>query len=108
MFCSNCGRQLPDGTKFCNNCGAQLAEDKAEPKPEATPQKPEKAGKKKPNLVVILAVAACAFLLGKFVIAPSMTSDSGKENTPSQTVTPSQQKPSADKNNSGNTTSNAA
>ena len=23
MFCSNCGTQLPDGTKFCNNCGAQ-------------------------------------------------------------------------------------
>ena len=25
MFCSNCGTNVPDGTKFCPNCGAQLA-----------------------------------------------------------------------------------
>ena len=24
MFCSNCGAQLPDGSKFCNKCGARL------------------------------------------------------------------------------------
>lgn len=22
MFCSNCGKQLPDDAKFCNYCGA--------------------------------------------------------------------------------------
>ena len=22
-FCSQCGTQVPDGTKFCPNCGAQ-------------------------------------------------------------------------------------
>ena len=26
MFCSNCGAQVPDGTKFCPNCGAQIAQ----------------------------------------------------------------------------------
>lgn len=24
MFCSNCGTQLPDGSKFCSNCGTSL------------------------------------------------------------------------------------
>jgi uncharacterized membrane protein len=26
MFCTSCGAQLPDGTKFCTVCGADLAE----------------------------------------------------------------------------------
>lgn len=25
MFCSNCGQQLPDGSKFCNKCGHPVA-----------------------------------------------------------------------------------
>lgn len=25
MFCPNCGKQLPDGSRFCDGCGAQLA-----------------------------------------------------------------------------------
>lgn len=24
MFCSNCGKQLADGSKFCNSCGSQV------------------------------------------------------------------------------------
>ena len=24
MFCPNCGKQLPDGSRFCDSCGAQL------------------------------------------------------------------------------------
>ncbi|MBR5707892.1 MAG: zinc ribbon domain-containing protein, partial [Oscillospiraceae bacterium] len=26
MFCTQCGTQLPDGSRFCTNCGAKLAE----------------------------------------------------------------------------------
>lgn len=25
MFCKNCGKQLPEGTRFCTQCGAQQA-----------------------------------------------------------------------------------
>ena len=25
MFCTNCGREMPDGTAFCTNCGTALA-----------------------------------------------------------------------------------
>ena len=31
MFCSKCGTQLPDGSKFCTKCGAQLNAPAAQP-----------------------------------------------------------------------------
>lgn len=34
MFCTNCGKQQPDGAKFCTNCGAPLAA------PDQTPAQP--------------------------------------------------------------------
>lgn len=88
MFCSNCGKQIPDNTKFCNFCGAQqqiIENTDSAPKttinqPEIadTPaQQPKKAQKKKANIFIVLAVVLCAFVIGKFVIAPSMVSDSG-------------------------------
>ena len=29
MFCTNCGKQLPDSAKFCTNCGTRM--ETAEP-----------------------------------------------------------------------------
>ena len=26
MFCTNCGTELPDGSKFCSNCGQKIGE----------------------------------------------------------------------------------
>ncbi len=98
MFCSNCGTQLPDGTKFCNNCGSQQAvaanpapsQPVSEPLPpvqpvqpvQPAPEKPkaEKKAKKAPaktSTKILIGVAAflVAGLIGKFAIAPSMTSD---------------------------------
>ena len=37
--------------------------------------------KKKSNIILVLAIALCAFLLGKFAIAPSMLSDSDKNSS---------------------------
>lgn len=109
MFCSNCGNQLPDDTKFCNNCGAQLA---ANENPAAAPnvaqKAPEKAAKKKPNIIVVLAVVLCAFLLGKFVIAPSMTSDPGKETKPNDPTIQTQQQTTADNSSDSASTTNSA
>ena len=31
MFCTNCGTQLPDGSRFCSNCGAPQAAAPAQP-----------------------------------------------------------------------------
>lgn len=37
MFCTKCGKQLPDGTKFCTGCGASLAGENAAPAPQQEP-----------------------------------------------------------------------
>ena len=92
MFCSHCGSQLPDNTKFCSNCGAPvLATNNPAPQPQQPvnqqprqtvnqspnqqPQQPQQTPKKKSNFFLILIIALGAFLLGKFVLAPAMTSD---------------------------------
>lgn len=109
MFCSNCGNQLPDNTKFCNNCGAQLsANESAAAAPNSAQKKPEKATKKKPNVIVIAAVVLCAFLLGKFVIAPSMSSDFNDETKPKNTTTQTQGQQSTVDNSGTDTGNNTA
>lgn len=90
MFCSNCGKQIPDNTMFCNHCGAQqptirnkesapIVTENQQKNANMPLQKPEKTPKKKTSILVVLVVVLCAFLLGKFVIAPSMLSDSGND-----------------------------
>lgn len=96
MFCSECGKQIPDNTKFCNHCGAQqpaLGGTESQPTPQPQPQpapQSQKAERKKPNYLVIVAVFICAALIGRFVIAPSMVSNleedtnSGKQSSQNQ------------------------
>ena len=39
-FCTNCGTQIPDGSRFCPNCGAPVG---ANPQPQyQAPQQPQK------------------------------------------------------------------
>lgn len=100
MFCSNCGKQLDENAKFCDGCGAQQgvgndinsASNQQAPNPQqnvnanyqaapaASNPKAKKAPKTK-NIIITVAVALCAFIIGKFIIAPSMTSDSGYGST---------------------------
>lgn len=37
MFCTTCGRELPDGAKFCTNCGAPVAKIVTREEREAVP-----------------------------------------------------------------------
>lgn len=56
MFCTNCGKKIPDGSKFCGYCGADLSEayakpadvKPAEPKPEKPPVEVKPEVKKEP------------------------------------------------------------
>lgn len=36
MFCTNCGAQIPDGSKFCTSCGAELGRRAARPEDTAS------------------------------------------------------------------------
>lgn len=102
MFCSNCGKRIPDNTKFCNHCGArQQIVENTESAPKTTEnqqntadtqnQQPKKPPKKKANIIVVLVIVLCAFLLGRFVIAPAMVPDSGKDNDTGSQGSQSQQ-----------------
>lgn len=38
MFCTNCGNNMPDGSKFCTNCGTAVAAVPAQPEPVVNAQ----------------------------------------------------------------------
>ena len=37
MFCSQCGKQIPDGSRFCNFCGAHQPVNDPNPDPAPRP-----------------------------------------------------------------------
>lgn len=41
MFCSNCGKELPDNAKFCSACGASAGMLTQAPEPQPEPPQPE-------------------------------------------------------------------
>ncbi len=71
MFCSKCGKEIPENTNFCSHCGAQQG--------GAVNEKPseKKNGKKKnPKTVILsLVIVLAVYLLGRCAIAPAMLSD---------------------------------
>lgn len=115
MYCNHCGAQQPDGSKFCSNCGEKLAADQAaakqQPQSKSAPntQQAAKTEKRKGKLPVwgIALIALAAFILGKFVIAPSMVSDPDTDDYSGGQSLSSQQSGSFD-SNSGNTSANPA
>ena len=96
MFCTNCGKQLPDSAKFCTNCGTRmetaepvnyfkpaqksLADEMPEVKPVHTPEPvpsyapadipkaPPKAKRKKFNPLAVIIPAAGAAVLALIVV----------------------------------------
>lgn len=94
MFCSECGKQIPDNTKFCNYCGAkQPALDSPEPPTVSAaaapqqaqqpqqPQQPQQfqqpqpvsrqqgqaSAKKKKSIAITVAVVLVAAIGGKLI-----------------------------------------
>ena len=81
MFCNNCGKELPEGTKFCNNCGAS---QDAVPSNHAEKVVSAQATTQKNNTVkyvIIAVIAVVCFAIGAFVIAPSFSKDDTAVNT---------------------------
>ncbi len=97
MFCSNCGAQCADGTKFCQSCGTPLnAAPAAAPQAPAAPKAPKVKGPAplgslaptiRPFLAIILAVVAVLalvlFVLNTFSILkiPATASIMGQTQT---------------------------
>ena len=93
MFCSNCGKQIPDGSKFCNFCGGKQVLNTTSTSPEAdakqftsTNSKVNKNTNKnssgKTDILTKLIIGGLVLLVGGFVgktiIAPSLA---GTDNT---------------------------
>ena len=45
MFCKNCGKEIPNGTKFCSSCGAAVESSTKTEEFQTTALKPKAKGK---------------------------------------------------------------
>ena len=73
MYCSNCGKQNKDGSRFCQYCGRPLIYPTTPPPPQSSaplPRTPQanSTGKSK-VLFIILAIVGCLILVAIGVIA---------------------------------------
>lgn len=59
MFCSNCGKELPENVKFCPDCGYKIGESQGQPQPQAPQVVFIKEKKTKSKTVALLL---CFFL----------------------------------------------
>ena len=70
MYCGNCGKNIPDGSKFCEGCGAPVAQTapqqpqyQPQPQYQAQPQYQKPVTKKKsPVLPIVIAAVAVVVL----------------------------------------------
>ncbi|MBO5064540.1 MAG: zinc-ribbon domain-containing protein [Clostridia bacterium] len=84
MFCSNCGKQIPDGSTFCNYCGGKQVLNTTSTSPKTNTNQTAKVNKNssgKTSSVTKIVIICLVFLVGAFIgkkfIAPSLVPDSG-------------------------------
>lgn len=63
MYCSNCGNQLPEGTKFCPSCGKECAPDSPGTPPPASPKSTSTIKIKLGVAMAALAVLLCCCVI---------------------------------------------
>lgn len=62
MYCTNCGKEIPDQSEFCEHCGAKLSENQESEVPVPSPKV---SGKKtKLAAAVVVCVVAAAAVIG--------------------------------------------
>lgn len=77
MFCTNCGKPLPDGVRFCTSCGAPVEAEPSQP-PAAAPAAPHYAApvQKKPRrtlltvAAIVVLLALCVFGVSRLLLTP--------------------------------------
>lgn len=62
MYCTNCGKSVPDGSEFCTSCGNSMTETKAQKAPE------KKMGKKLQPKLMIVIIGAVLLLAGAALV----------------------------------------
>lgn len=75
-YCTNCGKENPEGARFCNYCGMQYGgrAEQCAPRapvavPQAAPVKPTPRGKRNPALSAVLGVScSCLLLVVAFLV----------------------------------------
>ena len=87
MFCSKCGKEISENTKFCSHCGAPQG-GVVDEKPS---DKKNKAKKNPKKVMLSLAAMLVCYLVGSYVIAPAMLSnkedtDAGTSNSTDLTI----------------------
>lgn len=58
MFCSKCGKQIPDDSVFCPECGQSLSQAAPSPSPGATPSAPAPSVEVSPGLNIGIIVGS--------------------------------------------------
>ena len=94
MFCSKCGKQIPDNTKFCPYCGAQNqmyrppAQNPYGGAGQPSPGRPSPSPKKKSRLPLILGliVLFLVFFIAAFILFGVFSGNGGSEQ-PKETLT---------------------
>ena len=69
MFCTNCGNQINDGSKFCPDCGAKLTGAEAAPAVESTFDEAPASSENKPSRAVVIGISAAAAAAVAVVVA---------------------------------------
>lgn len=85
MFCTNCGKQIPDGSKFCTHCGSSLGINQPsqqnppqqfkQPAPFNQPQQPfysPAPKKKKGGVTVLVLVLVVALIIAGVIFVPKI------------------------------------
>lgn len=78
MFCPNCGKELPEGSRFCPSCGKEMA---------PTPVKPAPTVTLNTKALLIVAAAVIVVLLAVLILRPGQSADQ-PQNGASQTAAP--------------------
>ena len=78
MFCPNCGKELPEGSRFCPSCGKETAPAPAKPAPTVTLNT---------KTLLIVAAAVIVVLLAVLILRPGQSADQ-PQNDITQTAAP--------------------
>lgn len=100
MFCHNCGKQIPEGTKFCHHCGAaqnkvQGAPASSAPSPARTAQANNQGQQDKSSgngmfakILSIAIIAIAGYIIFFYDTNPAATPASGSSSQPSFAIDP--------------------